>query len=841
MTEFELTLCGGHMRLSESVSGRSLLGDSPSVEYDLAQAAVERAIAIIAEATGRMSGDHIKEDDVLSAFEQGTLKLRLRGHVRELHVAALHLHVRYGFSFDNLLAGTLRGIHLVPETDAVDAYATYQFESDMRPLEAIRSYLVRWMLESKREPRVKNEAYRNYDRRKQLLALGSPDAAPLTVVVTGVTGAGKSTFLNGLLGRDIVPYSSDVCTAAIIRLRHATSSDAERAVVHWRSAEDIHSLAKKYAAEAEHLGQLRTKMKTAATSDVGAISTNQESAQQRIEFFNTKARAMVRAAGLRSREKNASTRINLEDLRDYSSNRSDSYAEAVKEIEVFVTHPLLAHLEIVDAPGLRDGDDERQKMLIRAFAGDTAWLYLVPADARNESCRDDWKRIKELANNDSGVLVLTKADGQPSNSGDTIETTMTRRMTAEYSETFGWRRPMTWCTALMPSRLAALRGIWEEESLESAFTDAKMPAILGLPGRAQKKRLEDFLHDNSRDSRGNQRKQTFTDYALDASRLPRVMRMVGRVLYEDAISTKVKMGRDELSLAASEAIEFCSNAIAETQSILDAHDTIAAQKQAKSRLEEQLRENRKNLIGIQSRHRTALHSIQAECDKAKKEYKKAIDEQLSLAPLKGTEPNGSNSTPPENLKTKFDQIFAKQSSSIWMSGAREFSLLEYFEQPLTVISRGKLGGLHNQMNKHLKEFLTKDLPYIRPAQTNTSEPKSSTNEIKDKEHFFEWAETAKKRMWETTLERAKSLSEELITQFNEDVECILTEAERVTSEDEAKKKTIITELEAEATGLDRAIKANDPGRSRETAMERAAAYTSHKAAFEAFLEALAPS
>ncbi len=808
--EFNLTLLGGQMRLTETGSGQSLLSGPASAEYDLAQAAVERALTIIAEATGRMHGDQVDETGLKDALIKGSFKLVLHGHSRELHVAALHLHVRYDLDFDSILDGALPGIRLTPIPDAVDNYGTYRFESDMRPLEAMRELFDQWLKVADRDPKAKGNAQRNHPQWKQLLALGGNDRAPLRVVVTGVTGAGKSTFLNALLGRDIVPHSSGVCTAAILRIRYAPSPQAEEVRVHWLPVEEISSLAKEFTAKAEALTPRNAREGGAAVG-----SKPSEEVTQRRDYYEAKARAMRNAGAQRG--KGAVTRVQIKDLHQYARNDAQSFAEATQELQVFISHPLLRHLEIVDAPGLRDGNEERQKMLRKAFEGDTAWLYLVPADARNESCKADWELIREKAGNGLGVLVLTKADGQPANDGETIDETMKKRLTIDYKGTFGWLDPMVWCSALMPSRFATMQGEWTERALDSVFTESRLPSILGLPNRAAKIRLENFLHDASRDTN---RKQVVTDYVLDASRLPQVMRTVGRVLYQDAISKKVRRGRDELAAAASEALQACDDGLQESKRVLEAHDAIAALLVQVEQRQERIRVLQADYKQLSDRHRVSLNSVRTQCADANADFRREADGLIA------------------RLKGIFDGVFRNQSKNIYMSGGRSFSLLDHFESPLSVFARRRLQALSVAIANQISAYSPRSLASeeLRPERVVLVSIGVPT--VTDREGFWELKETAQARMWESTALRALSCRDELNRNFQLEVQKIEGFASSLIREDETKKKSAIQTLEAKLAATQQEIKDNDPKQSLQTARERMTAYIEHRKAFEGFMASL---
>ena len=504
-------------------------------------------------------------------------------------------------------------------------------------------------------------------------------------------------------------------------------------------------------------------------------------------------------------------RLPLPHLAKYARNAPDSYAEAINSIDVYLDHPLLAHVEIVDAPGLRDGDQQRQKLLMRAFGGDAAWLYLAPADDRNNGCVDDWKHIKQLAHNDSSVLVLTKADGQPPDRGRTLGETMGARF-LDYRG-YGWKRPIDWCSCLLPAELGAVGHNASEHTLTQAFTNAKLPVLLNLPGKTETRRLEDFMTERRAEP---EQWSTFVDFVLDASRLPAALRRVGAVLYEDAISRRVTEGQAALVHAAQEAVDHVVAAMGRSQQVLKAHDVIIEQRR-------QVDEAKGVLQGFTEQHASEVAEHQ--------EMLEAIDEaaQIQLASF-----IASTEARMDGLEARFLKSFAEQSKAIWFSGDRHFPLVSELESPLSESAHQLLREHAATVGRVRADQRGNGVVLRDLLQGYVLLEVASVGEIVDQEKWNEWDSTTRERMSEAVQKKARRCVKGMTDAFKTRLKEFRMRAKGHLKEMEAELVQLINQQKREIAELEHGIMANKPGASREKAELVLAQLAEHKAAFEAF-------
>jgi hypothetical protein len=826
-SRFELTLLSGRMHIKRADSATL----SESV-YDTAQAAAEKAFDHIAHDTGITQGGDPDESKMVEAFGAGAIRLEIAGHPREIAVAALHFHVRYGIDWPGAFHAEEAGVHLNPIHDAEDAYATFRFESDSRPLEVMRGMLDRWMKLAEREPRVLTRAQEEYPRWREILGLEG-EAQPLRVVVTGVTGAGKSTFINGLLSRDIVPHSSEVCTAAVLHLRHPPEREGEHLRIHWRSAEDLSKQAEDLEREKEYLeSMLRNESsKNAIRGGVSKLKAgaqriadrhgapgngnHREISPQGIE--HDLSECTQRLASLRASqplwELEKPTRAELSALPKFAKNSADSYAEATAFIEVFVQCALLKRLEIVDAPGLRDGSDARQKTLLGAFEGDTAWLYLVPADVRTEDCKADWAFIQSCSKNGSGILVLTKTDNQPPDPGTTRMETIQDRL-KKYSKELGWSRPATWCSAYLTVKSSGIDDRQIEENLESgSFT--LLQDLLEYPKRKCLRRFEDYI---LRDALGNEISIS-RDYIFDSSRLPCVVRAIGSVLLQDTLKGKEIHGRDSIEFAVKEALQLCCESIAISNRMIESHDVVLEKKRQLAEIQESISWESKDLGRINKQAASMRNEIRNKINEIK----------CSLA------------AKVESLRSEFYDHFSSsfdRQVSWQLFGKVKYGLQDFFGSSLNEAARNKAENFSQELCTDLQSLTNV------PLQLNIGHNWRFDGffvTVEDREQFLERSKKAKNRMWKTVKSKAERCAESLETYFSEHLDCIRESAEKTLHNAIHAVEKRIEQRAAQEKQIEHEIKNSTPEQSRRMAEETLSAFQQHKEAFERFLAELGSS
>lgn len=539
-------------------------GHGVVVSYDTVQHGVERGLLRAMSAIGLPHLD-VVHATLAEAFKThiaaSAVRLTLRGPEREIAVAALHLRLRFGLTLLSPGApwspGSIEVEHI---RGASDFYEAFDIDVGVGKLKTFAEVVHQW---SKMDVPPSRARAAQGESLLRKLEIGTP-ARPLTIVVTGATGKGKSTFVNALLRRQVLPQSGEgVCTAVNIKLIYAEQREAEGLRVHWRP--DLESRRLKLTAEKKQLESKRTRLKVKvketarqvaqdiAGNGADAVVDEEEGARlRRLAEVDRLLDACAQAEEL----KKSSSRRALSELARFAQV-SGGLETFVDHVEAFLHHPLLRMVNLVDAPGLRDKDEERGRSALRAFVGDSAWLYLHRLSDREATWTEDVEKIHSWANNFSGVLVLTCADqGQP-DPGRSLQEMAAGALLSKNHSAFAGEKE--WCAALPV--LSLLRGLGSRTERERVRL--AVGRLLGCED-------EDCWIDGFDEELKGSGTTTLVDYVYDASRLPACIQRAVQALLRYAVESRLRDVGRELHAEVDDAIALVEEAIAIEKDALEA-------------------------------------------------------------------------------------------------------------------------------------------------------------------------------------------------------------------------------------------------------------------------------
>ncbi len=433
----------------------------------------------------------------------GPNNVRFVGPTRELAVARLHLHVAFGVSEEELSA-----IVFQSEVSGLSIYESFGFDNDHRAITTIAHLLNEWQSILRGDEATRWIVPRSQLRRD--LGIEDDKIRPAKIGIVGVTGAGKSSFLNALLGRIILPVAAEISTATVIELRYADSAQREHLVIQWMQSKMLDT----------RIGKLRAGAKTLLSQE-----ENQERIH-RLELLEKVRRERDRGPIQR--------RIN--ELGSLATASADSVAHGIERIVVYLHHPLLQHLTLFDTPGLRDPDPWRARIAIDAVSGLDAWAYLQQAsDKQNGNVIEDRKMLGEQANNAASTVILTKIDSL----GNLAEEVLAiRRRELRDGGLLG---EVAACTARGPSELLAC------ESLQAIVRRCKQNGFINYTSHVvdpQPQNGWEDVEDALRGLRDESYQAALHDYLFDASGIPASARLLGQTLAKEGLALRAKTVRD---------------------------------------------------------------------------------------------------------------------------------------------------------------------------------------------------------------------------------------------------------------------------------------------------------
>lgn len=241
-----------------------------------------------------------------------------------------------------------------------------------------------------------NECYKNIikigikDKTKQKLdsILQNIESKKFSIGVSGVMSAGKSTFLNALLGDEILGTSTIPETANLTILKHAQNKDDEKAIVYFWDKNEWEEL--------KNIGKFDKKIE----------SFIQESEEKFKENLYS-----ILDSGFKE--------IELKDLSEFTSANTESkYCNLVKKVELFTPLKFLENgVSIVDTPGLDDPVIKREEITKEYIKNCDLLIHVMNASCAATKVDIEFITESFLRHNIARMLViLTRADLVDSNS-----------------------------------------------------------------------------------------------------------------------------------------------------------------------------------------------------------------------------------------------------------------------------------------------------------------------------------------------------------------------------------------------------------------------------------------
>lgn len=220
-----------------------------------------------------------------------------------------------------------------------------------------------------------------------------------SIGVAGVLSAGKSTFLNALLGQEILGTSTIPETANLTILKYAKEPYAE---IYFWSEEEWKQLESSKAVQNAN-GENADSTPESSTLE-NLDSTSKATTPKNAESAPDSPLALIRAG---------KKRINIDELSRYTSaNHQSRLCDLVEKVELFTPLAFLQNgVEIVDTPGLDDPVIKREEITRSYMRACDLLIYVM-----NASCAATQKDMDFILQTLMGghisrlLVVLTRAD-----------------------------------------------------------------------------------------------------------------------------------------------------------------------------------------------------------------------------------------------------------------------------------------------------------------------------------------------------------------------------------------------------------------------------------------------
>ena len=525
--------------------------ETDELPYDFLFQALRTGIEEMAHHAGllRATNDRTWDpDELCSLMESGDLQIRLTGEAREIAVA--EFYIENELDVDS-------GIILESEDNREPIYETYGFAADLDPLNRLAEF--------RTEFQEMGEQLHYIEKLNKRIELDGEKVKKdgFEIGILGQTGAGKSTFINGLLGRRIMSVGDEVCTGTSIRIGYAESPAEEGIEV------DFFPI-KKLEQERDKVQEQLRRVKEGRNDRVAGYADGSANSQKGQERAHSSSNRYQRDAEILKLEEalekfdryegcfaRSDTRYSLESLEKFVSVANENYLpKFVASVDMKLAHPLLEYITLVDTPGLRDPDVDRRRRSLDTVAELDGWIYLVEAERkRNQTVVEDLREIRNQANNEHGIIVLSKSDAATSSSETSglldNQVEAKRKFYGQHTE-----HRISHCSARGPEQVALAESC-DEPSVKQKRLVRLMNEPYGFPFIRRRVPMitddifaDDALKTGFKDelrraaTKGNSR--LLADIMVESSGLIAVVRQIARLLNETILSAEFQKGRGHL-------------------------------------------------------------------------------------------------------------------------------------------------------------------------------------------------------------------------------------------------------------------------------------------------------
>jgi len=242
-------------------------------------------------------------------------------------------------------------------------------------------------------------------------------ARPLRIALVGRSGGGHAAFVNGLLGRRLLPRSTG-SHSTVVELRSAAGEEERLRVEYLERAEvndlqvrtvgDVKQLEQAVEcleAEVADLGQEEAAEGAALEERLAAARHVLQELRASLRQVNDYLRRLAEGSAGKGVVETPVTGVSLDTL---LARVLDEDAVVVAEIAVHVASPLLSQVVLVVPPALDGRTGSAYRDTISATQGCDSWIYLHAAAADAQAAEGDLRKLSGMSA--IGSLCVTDAD-----------------------------------------------------------------------------------------------------------------------------------------------------------------------------------------------------------------------------------------------------------------------------------------------------------------------------------------------------------------------------------------------------------------------------------------------
>ena len=230
------------------------------------------------------------------------------------------------------------------------------------------------------------------------------------LAILGKAKAGKSTFINALVGRSVLPVHSDVCTATIIKLSYPTDGRTEGFSVQYKSADVLDSYMAGLRAEEE---RYKSDCEYATTewlrSEISSDTKDKicQPYEKHVLYIAKIQEAMAQTSKVLNRTEFIG---DLNRVQHYADGTDDNFVPVlVDTIHMYVVSDILQHVSLVDTPGMGDNNEARNNASQRVLNSVDGYVYIVSAqEMKTADVRKELEWIRVVAGAIPHVKLLSR-------------------------------------------------------------------------------------------------------------------------------------------------------------------------------------------------------------------------------------------------------------------------------------------------------------------------------------------------------------------------------------------------------------------------------------------------